>query len=87
MNFDQKRTRPEKTGHRNYPFRQKRGNSLLWLIFLIGIATLFIITTPASAGEKYMAGSPVLSASIAGTNEFRPREKKSRSPLQSKIPD
>jgi hypothetical protein len=72
MNFDQKRTHTEKTGYRNYPFRQKRGNSLLWLIILIGIATLFIITAPASAGEKYMAGSPVLSASIAGTNEFSP---------------
>jgi hypothetical protein len=30
------------------------------------------ITSPASAGEKYLYGAPELSATIAGTNEFAP---------------
>jgi hypothetical protein len=56
----------------NTPFRPERGNRLLWLIVLAGIAALLIATVPVSAGEKYLAGSPVLSVSIAGTNEFSP---------------
>jgi hypothetical protein len=72
MNVHKKRAPLEKTGTRIYPVKQERGNRLLWAAILIGIAALFIITAPASAGEKYMAGSPVLSASISGTNEFSP---------------
>jgi len=72
MNISQKRTHPEYPGTRNYPLTQGRGNSLLWSVILIGIAALFIVSTPVSAGEQYMAGSPELSASISGTNEFTP---------------
>jgi hypothetical protein len=56
----------------NKSFRPGYGNRLLWLIVLVGIAALFIATAPASAGEQYMAGSPALSVSLAGTNEFSP---------------
>jgi hypothetical protein len=40
------------------------------LVLLMGLAALFIVMAPVSAGEQYMAGSPVLSASLSGTNEF-----------------
>lgn len=40
---------------------------LLIVAILIGC-----IATPAMAGEKYLYGSPELTASIAGTNEFSP---------------
>lgn len=72
MNILQKSTPPEYSGTHNYPLTQGRGNSLLWSVILIGIAALFIVATPVSAGEQYMAGSPELSASISGTNEFTP---------------
>ncbi|WP_321505481.1 S-layer protein [uncultured Methanoregula sp.] len=45
---------------------------LLFFLFITGIALGFLITNPVSAGEQYQAGSPVLSASLAGTNEFSP---------------
>ncbi|MFA4860094.1 COG1361 S-layer family protein [Methanoregula sp.] len=47
-------------------------NSLLGLLVLIGIAIAFFIPIPAQAGDQYQAGSPVLSASLSGTNEFSP---------------
>lgn len=47
-----------------------RSNSLIWPVVLMAIAVIFIIAAPVNAGEQYMAGSPVLSASVAGTNEF-----------------
>jgi len=72
MNTYKKRASQKNTCYGNYPLIQEQGNKLLWSVILIGIAALFIITAPASAGEQYMAGSPVLSASIAGTNEFSP---------------
>jgi hypothetical protein len=62
----------KKSETRNTMFRPERGNRLLWLIVLVGIAALFIATAPASAGEQYMAGSPALSVSLAGTNEYSP---------------
>lgn len=61
-----------KEDSRNNLFRSAKENRLLWLIVLIGIAGLFIATAPASAGEQYMAGSPALSVSLGGTNEFTP---------------
>jgi len=45
---------------------------LLWFLILAGIGLAFIIANPAQAGDKYMAGSPELSAALAGTNEFTP---------------
>jgi uncharacterized membrane protein len=51
---------------------QWRGTRLQWPVILIGIAVLFIAAAPVSAGEQYMAGSPVLSASLSGINEFTP---------------
>ena len=72
MDLYQKRTNQEYALIRNNPLRQGRSTSLLWSVILIGIAALFIVTTPASAGEQYMAGSPDLSASVSGTNEFTP---------------
>ena len=47
-------------------------NRLWWFLILTGIAIVFIIANPAQAGDKYMAGSPELSVSLAGTNEFLP---------------
>jgi len=72
MNVHKKRTHEENTGYGNDRLKRERGNSLLCSVILIGIAALFIATTPASAGEEYMAGSPVLSASLSGSNEFSP---------------
>ncbi|PKL58645.1 MAG: S-layer protein [Methanomicrobiales archaeon HGW-Methanomicrobiales-5] len=72
MNICKKIVSPNNTGYDKSPLKQEQGNRLLWLVLLIGISALFIITAPASAGEQYMAGSPVLSASVAGTNEFSP---------------
>ena len=74
MSIYKKRTQKENTGSSNNLLRHERGNNLLWSIIIIGIAALFIATAPASAGEQYMAGSPELSASISGTNEFSPGE-------------
>ncbi|HVP96847.1 MAG TPA: hypothetical protein VMS83_06840, partial [Methanoregula sp.] len=37
-------------------------------LFIVALA----IISPASAGTQVMAGSPALSAHIAGTNEFSP---------------
>ena len=40
---------------------------------IIAISLLFaLLVAPASAGTKYMSGSPQLSAYISGTNEFSP---------------
>jgi hypothetical protein len=72
MNVHKESTHEENTGYGNYRLKQGRGNSLFWSVILIGIAALFIATTPVSAGEQYMAGSPVLSASLSGINEFSP---------------
>lgn len=72
MNICKKSASLKNFGTSNYPLKQERGTKLLWAVIVIGIASLFIVTAPVSAGEQYMAGSPVLSASIAGTNEFSP---------------
>jgi hypothetical protein len=72
MNLCKKSASQNNFGYRKSPLKQESGNRLLWVVILLGIAALFIVTTPASAGEQYMAGNPVLSASIAGTNEFSP---------------
>jgi hypothetical protein len=42
--------------------------SIPLLVFLI----LVILAAPASAGEKYLGGSPDLSAAVKGSNEFYP---------------
>ena len=56
--------------------RQRPGrnqtSSLLGVLLLTSIAIAFFITVPAHAGDQYLAGSPVLSASLSGTNEFSP---------------
>jgi hypothetical protein len=52
--------------------RRNQTSRLLGFLILTGIAIAFIIANPAQAGDKYMAGSPELSASLAGTNEFSP---------------
>lgn len=72
MSIYKKRTQKENTSFSNNLLRHEKGSNLLWSIIIIGIAALFIATAPASAGEQYMAGSPELSASISGTNEFSP---------------
>jgi hypothetical protein len=72
MNTQNKNTNKKNNSHGNYQSGQARSNSLLWLIILVAIAALCIATAPVSAGEEYMAGSPVLSASLSGTNEFSP---------------
>jgi hypothetical protein len=55
---------PENRGHRSY--------NLLAFLILTGIAMAFIAVSPVSAGSQYLAGSPELSAAIAGTNELSP---------------
>jgi hypothetical protein len=50
--------------------RLYRIHNLLIFLILTGIAMAFIITSPATAGEQYMAGSPERSAAIARTNEL-----------------
>ena len=62
----------EKNGCLGTRSRLGFGTSVFWVAALIGIAVIFIVTAPVSAGEQYMAGSPVLSASLSGTNEFSP---------------
>jgi hypothetical protein len=62
----------KKSEIRNTSFGPRQGNHLYWLIVLIGIAALIIVTVPSSAGEQYMSGSPELSVSLAGTNEYSP---------------
>jgi hypothetical protein len=62
----------EKTGSTQYLSGQVRAGSLQWPVVLIGIAALLLLAIPASAGEQYMAGSPALSATLGGTNEFSP---------------
>jgi hypothetical protein len=52
--------------------RQNRTGNLLGFLILSCIAIAFIVASPAQAGDQYMAGSPELSASLAGTNEFSP---------------
>ena len=53
--------------------RSKRLGSPLLILCIAGIAVACILlSAPASAGTKYMAGSPELSAYISGTNEFSP---------------
>nr|WP_319377014.1 S-layer protein [uncultured Methanoregula sp.] len=47
-------------------------NQILAVLILTGIAIACIFVSPAYAGDQYMAGSPVLSASLSGTNEFAP---------------
>jgi hypothetical protein len=44
----------------------------LRFICLLAVAAALVIAVPAQAGEKYMAGSPELTAAISGTNEFTP---------------
>lgn len=52
------------------------------LIMVLGIIVTSLISAPALAGTKYMSGSPELSASIIGTNEFTPD---TTAPLQIQI--
>jgi hypothetical protein len=47
-------------------------NQILAVLILTGIALACIFITPAYAGDQYMAGNPVLSVSLSGTNEFSP---------------
>jgi hypothetical protein len=42
------------------------------LLGLIALSCAMLITSPAEAAAKYMAGSPELSAYISGTNEINP---------------
>lgn len=65
-----RQTRGKATGSPGQYSRPGKGKNLIWPVIFIGIAVLFIVSAPVSAGEQYMAGSPVLSASISGTNEF-----------------
>lgn len=65
-------TLQKNTGSAHYPLGQERASSLCWPVILIGIAALLIIASPASAGTQYMSGSPALSATLGGTNEFSP---------------
>ncbi|MDD1720232.1 MAG: S-layer protein [Methanoregulaceae archaeon] len=40
----------------------------------MALILVLVLAGPVSAGEKYMAGSPELSAAVSGTNEFSPGE-------------
>jgi hypothetical protein len=54
------------------PTRSGSRLSLVSLGMLISLVFAFIMISPVYAGEKYMAGSPELSAAVSGTNEFSP---------------
>lgn len=58
---------PCSPGERNYQLK-----ALLSCLILTWIALAFIIVSPVKAGEQFMAGSPDLSAALAGTNELSP---------------
>lgn len=45
-----------------------------FLIMGIALIAASFMATPALAGTKYLAGSPNLTISISGTNEFTPGE-------------
>ena len=47
-------------------------NNQSFHLFIVLIAVASLIVVPASAGTKYMSGSPDLSVSIIGSNEFPP---------------
>ena len=47
-------------------------NNQSFYLFIVLIAVASLIVVPASAGTKYMSGSPDLSVSIIGSNEFPP---------------
>jgi hypothetical protein len=72
MYFTKKNSNLKKTGALHLPLKPERSNGLMWPILLIGIAALLWVASPASAGEQYMSGSPLLSASLSGINEFSP---------------
>ncbi len=72
MSVHEKKAFQKNTDCSNYRLKLGWGNNLLWSIILIGIAVLFIATAPASAGTRYMTGSPDLTAYISGTNEIGP---------------
>jgi len=50
-------------------YRSGQDISLVRFVILSSLAFLIIISAPASAGEQYMAGSPDLTAHLAGTND------------------
>jgi len=52
--------------------REKRPMVALKNLMYILCVLCICVTAPVMAGSKYMAGSPVLSAYISGTNEFSP---------------
>jgi hypothetical protein len=61
-----------KTGEPAHRSRRSATRGTPLLIFA-GMAVAFLLlSAPASAGTKYMAGTPELSAHVSGTNEFSP---------------
>ena len=73
--FRRETTNESGTLNRAFPPGKTRPLSRSHLVgfgILISIVIACSMIAPASAGEKYMAGAPELTASIAGTNEFRP---------------
>lgn len=55
--------------NRSFSWHNRFGSGIL-----IVLALALVLAGPVSAGEKYMAGSPELSAAVSGTNEFSPGE-------------
>lgn len=51
---------------------QERAGHLGWTVIIMAIAALLIVASPASAGVQYMSGSPSLSVTLGGVNEFSP---------------
>lgn len=45
---------------------------MVGLAWLIAMVLACVAITPVSAGERYMTGSPELTAAVSGTNEFSP---------------
>lgn len=57
----------------SFPRHAERIGTPALILSIVGIAiACLILSAPASAGTKYMSGSPELSAYISGTNEFLP---------------
>lgn len=69
---DPRKDGPARTPAAALRYPKRLGTPLLVLAITGFIIACLLLSAPASAGTKYMAGSPDLSAYISGTNEFSP---------------
>src|SRR5512136_857366 len=68
----QQRKTPDSKTIKSVTGIQNRRSNTMWYVGFVAIIIAVIIISPVSEASKYMAGSPVLSAYISGTNEVNP---------------